>query len=173
MKKEDKNIIIEDLKGVFSAYNNFYLADTTTMTVDQINQFRRLCFKSNVKVKMAKNKLIQKALLANDISIDSLSSALKGQTVLLFSENANEPAKLIKSFRKDKEYPYLKAAYIDSDVFIGDNQLTALTQLKSKTELIGEIIGLLQSPAKNVISALQSSGQKLSGILKTLSEKPE
>jgi len=143
------------------------------MTVEQVNKFRRICFEKGVKVRLAKNTLITKALEANNINVDDLALALKGQTVLLFSEVANEPARLIKQFRKDGERPSLKAAYIDTAVFIGDNQLEALSSLKSKAELVGEIIGLLQSPAKNVIGALQSGGQKLSGIVKTLSEKPE
>ncbi len=173
MRKEEKNQVIEELKAEFSKVPNFYFADTTSMTVEQVNKFRRICFEKGVKVKLAKNTLITKALEANNIDVDALGVALKGQTVLMFSETANEPAKLIKAFRKDGEKPLLKAAYIDTAIFIGDNQLEALSQLKSKAELIGEIIGLLQSPAKNVISALQSSGQKLSGIVKTLSERPE
>jgi large subunit ribosomal protein L10 len=173
MKKEQKNQEIEALKEEFSKVPNFYFADTTSMTVEQVNKFRRICFEKGVVVRMAKNSLITKALEANNINVDDFGKSLKGQTVLLFSETANEPAKLIKQFRKDGERPSLKAAYIDSAIFIGDNQLEALASLKSKSELIGEIIGLLQSPAKNVIGALQSGGQKLSGIVKTLSERPE
>jgi large subunit ribosomal protein L10 len=173
MRKEEKNQVIEELKEEFSKVPNFYFADTTSMTVEQVNKFRRICFEKGVKVRLAKNTLITKALEANNINVDDLALALKGQTVLLFSEVANEPARLIKQFRKDGERPSLKAAYIDTAVFIGDNQLEALSSLKSKAELVGEIIGLLQSPAKNVIGALQSGGQKLSGIVKTLSEKPE
>jgi large subunit ribosomal protein L10 len=173
MRKEEKNQVIEELKEEFSKVPNFYFADTTSMTVEQVNKFRRICFEKGVKVRLAKNTLITKALEANNINVDDLALALKGQTVLLFSEVANEPARLIKQFRKDGERPSLKAAYIDTAVFIGDNQLEALSSLKSKAELVGEIIGLLQSPAKNVIGALQSGGQKLSGIVKTLSEKSE
>jgi large subunit ribosomal protein L10 len=173
MRKEEKNQVIEELKEEFSKVPNFYFADTTSMTVEQVNKFRRICFEKGVKVRLAKNTLITKALEANNVNVDDLALALKGQTVLLFSEVANEPARLIKQFRKDGERPSLKAAYIDTAVFIGDNQLEALSSLKSKAELVGEIIGLLQSPAKNVIGALQSGGQKLSGIVKTLSEKPE
>ena len=173
MRKEEKNQVIEELKEEFSKVPNSYFADTTSMTVEQVNKFRRICFEKGVKVRLAKNTLITKALEANNINVDDLALALKGQTVLLFSEVANEPARLIKQFRKDGERPSLKAAYIDTAVFIGDNQLEALSSLKSKAELVGEIIGLLQSPAKNVIGALQSGGQKLSGIVKTLSEKPE
>jgi large subunit ribosomal protein L10 len=173
MKREDKNLVIAELKDQFSQAPNFYFTDTTSMTVEQVNKFRRAAFEKGIKVKVAKNSLIKKALQANNINTDDLKLALKGQTALLFSDVANEPAKLIKAFRKDKEIPLLKGAYIDTAIFIGDNQLEALSSLKSKAELIGEIIGLLQSPAKNVIGALQSSGHKLSGIVKTLSERPE
>lgn len=173
MKREDKNQVIQELKAAFSESPNFYFADTTSMTVEQVNKFRRAAFEKGIKVTVAKNTLIEKALEANNINVDELRPALKGQTALLFSETANEPAKLIKSYRKDGDKPVLKGAYIDTAIFIGDNQLESLVKLKSKAELIGEIIGLLQSPAKNVIGALQSSGQKLSGIVKTLSERPE
>jgi large subunit ribosomal protein L10 len=173
MKREEKNIVIAELKEQFSQAANFYFADTTSMTVEQVNKFRRAAFEKGIKVKVAKNSLIKKALEANNVNVEELKFGLKGQTALLFSEVANEPARLIKNFRKDGEKPVLKAAYIDTSVYVGDDQLDTLTKLKSKAELIGEIIGLLQSPAKNVISALQSSGQKLSGIVKTLSERPE
>jgi large subunit ribosomal protein L10 len=173
MKREEKNQVIEDLKIAFSATPNFYFADTTSMTVEQVNKFRRAAFEKGIKVTVAKNSLIEKALIANNINIDELKPALRGQTALLFSDVANDPAKLIKNYRKEGDKPVLKGAYIDTAVFIGDNQLDALVKLKTKSELIGEIIGLLQSPAKNVIGALQSSGQKLSGIVKTLSDRPE
>ncbi len=173
MKREEKNQVIEQLKESIGSNPNFYFADTTSMTVEQINKFRRSAFEKGIKVSVAKNTLIRKALEANNIDVEELSPVLKGQTALLFSETANLPAKLIKDFRKEGERPVLKGAYIDSAVFIGDNQLDTLVKLKSKEELIGEIIGLLQSPAQNVISALQSSGNKLAGIVKTLSEKPE
>jgi large subunit ribosomal protein L10 len=173
MKREEKNLVIAELKDQFSQNVNFYFADTTSMTVEQVNKFRRAAFEKGIKVKVAKNSLIKKALEANNVNVEDLKFGLKGQTALLFSEVANEPARLIKNFRKDGVRPQLKAAYIDTSIFIGDDQLDGLTKLKSKAELIGEIIGLLQSPAKNVIGALQSSGQKLSGIVKTLSERPE
>jgi large subunit ribosomal protein L10 len=173
MKREEKNLTIAELTEQFRKSPVFYFADTTSMTVEQVNKFRRMAFEKGIKVKVAKNSLIKKALAANNINVDDFKQILKGQTALLFSDAANEPAKLIKSFRKDKDVPLLKGAYVENDIFIGDNQLEALSKMKSKAELIGEIIGLLQSPARNVISALQSGGHKLSGIIKTLSERPE
>jgi len=132
-----------------------------------------LCFNKGVKMLVAKNTLIQKAMEKKGAEYEPIFEALKGTTALLFSETGNVPAKLIKEFRKKGDRPSLKGAYIETAVFIGDNQLDSLASLKSKNELVGEIIGLLQSPAKNVISGLKASGGKLAGILKTLSERPE
>lgn len=174
MNKQGKAVVIAELKEKFSQYNNFYIADTSTLTVEDINALRRTCFEKGIQVVAAKNTLIQKALEqveANDYT--ELYDSLVGHSTLMFSENANLPAKVIKEFRssKDKKKPELKIAYIDTDVFKGDSQLDALVALKSKYELLGEIVGLLQSPAKNVVSALQSGGKTLAGIVKTLSEK--
>ena len=173
MTKEQKNEVIEALKEKFSQYNNFYVTNTEALTVDQIGKLRRICFNKNVEMKVAKNTLIKKALesLDND-RYSNVFDSLNGVTALLFSENAKEPALIISDFRKDAkvELPALKAAFIDGDVFAGDDQLTALTTLKSKQDLIGEIIGLLQSPAKNVISGL-NAGNKLAALVKALEER--
>lgn len=171
MKKEEKQQVINELSELFTSNNSFYLADTTGLTVEQVNKLRRLCFKEGIKVKMAKNTLIKKALEAMNNDYTGIYPALKGSSSIMVCESPNAPAKIIKEFRKTLDKPQLKAAYIEASIFIGDNQLETLANLKSKGELIGEIIGLLQSPAQNVISALQSGGNKLGGILKTLSER--
>lgn len=161
------------LKEKFSQYNNFYITNTEALSVEQVNKLRRVCFDKNVEMKVAKNTLIRKALesLDND-RFSPVYESLHGVTALMFSENPKEPAVIISGFRKDnnKELPVLKAAFIDGDVFAGDEQLTTLTNLKSKQDLIGEIIGLLQSPAKNVISAL-NAGNKLASLVKALEER--
>ncbi|MEX0812437.1 MAG: 50S ribosomal protein L10 [Chitinophagales bacterium] len=172
MKREDKALVIDELAKKFSEADNFYFTDTSGLTVEEINNLRRLCFGKEIEMKVAKNTLIKFALEKSDRTFEGSDSVLKGTTALMFSAVANTPAKIIKEFRKSSEKPYLKAAYIDTDIIIGDEQLEKLASLKSKNELIGDVIALLQSPAKNVISALQGSGgQKLSGILKTLSQK--
>lgn len=174
MTKTQKNDAIELLKEKFSQYDNFYLTDSSSLSVAQINVLRKVCFEKKVEMRVAKNTLIHKALESvNKEKYAGVYDSLKGQTAILFSENAKEPAVIISDFRKGKnaERPVLKAAFIDMDVFVGDEQLTALRSLKSKNELIGEIIGLLQSPLKNVIGGLQSGGNKLAGILKTLGER--
>jgi large subunit ribosomal protein L10 len=173
MKKEDKNKIIDSLVESFNSCNNYYFTDISNITVETANKLRRSCFDKNVKVKVAKNSLIKKALQKIDEnSFNDIFSTLKGSTAIMFSETSNIPAKVIKEFRKKNDRPILKSAFIDASIFTGDNQLDALAALKSKNELIGEIIGLLQSPAKNVISALQSGGSKIAGILKTLEQRP-
>ena len=173
MNKQEKNEVIEVLKDKFSQYNNFYITNTESLTVEQVSKLRRICFDKNVEMKVAKNTLIRKALESIDEKrFSDVYESLNGVTALLFSENAKEPALIISSFRKasNTEKPVLKAAFIDGDVFSGDDQLTALTTLKSKHDLIGEIIGLLQSPAKNVISGL-NAGNKLAGLIKALEER--
>ena len=173
MTKEQKNEVIGELKEKFSQYSNFYVTNTEALSVDQINKLRRICFNKQVEMRVAKNTLIKKALesLDND-RFSNVFDSLNGVTALLFSENAKEPALIISDFRKDSktELPSLKAAFIDGDVFAGDDQLKALTTLKSKHDLIGEIIGLLQSPAKNVISGL-NAGAKLASLVKALEER--
>lgn len=173
MTKEQKNEVIEALKGKFSQYTNFYVADTESLTVEQVGKLRRACFSKNVEMKVAKNTLIKKALEAiDDEKYAGVYDSLHKVTALMFSENPKEPAIIISSFRKDSntEKPVLKAAFIDGSVYAGDDQLKTLTTLKSKTDLIGEVIGLLQSPAKNVISAL-NAGNKLASLIKALEAK--
>lgn len=173
MTREEKDIIVRDLSEKLANTNYFYITDASTMSVARINQFRRLCFERGLEYKVYKNKLIKKALDTLEADTTALEGVLKGASGILFSTEAgNAPAKLIKDFRKKgNPLPLVKGAYIDAGIYIGDDQLDTLTNIKSKNELIGDIIGLLQSPAKNVVSALQSSGGKLAGILKTLSEK--
>ena len=177
MKREDKALIIDELADKFSSNNNFYFTDASGLTVAEVNALRGLCFQKGIEYKVAKNTLIQKALEKLDTDYSALNeNALKGFTGIMFSPEAgNLPAKVIKEFRKtDKEgRPLLKAAAIDTDIFLGEENLNMLSNLKSKVELIGEIIGLLQSPATNVISALSSGKNNLAGIVKTLSEKTE
>ncbi|PWT71957.1 MAG: 50S ribosomal protein L10, partial [Bacteroidetes bacterium] len=171
--KEQKNEVIEVLKDKFGQYNNFYVTNTESLTVEQVGKLRRICFDKNVEMKVAKNTLIKKALQnLDDKRFSGVYEALNGVTALLFSDNAKDPALIISSFRKEAnlEKPVLKAAFIDGDVFAGDNQLKTLTTLKSKQDLIGEIIGLLQSPAKNVISGL-NAGAKLAGLVQALEAK--
>lgn len=173
MTKEQKNEVIEVLKGKFSQYTNFYVTDTQSLTVAQIGKLRRACFDKNVEMRVAKNTLIRKALEALDAErYSEVYSSLNQVTALMFSENAKEPAVILTSFRKDnkQEKPVLKAAFIDGSVYTGDDQLETLSTLKSKQDLIGEIIGLLQSPAKNVISGL-NAGSKLAGLIKALEER--
>jgi len=175
MNKEQKAQVIEELSSKFAASAYFYIADASCLSVAQTNEFRRKCFEAGIDYKVYKNTLIQKALERANIASDELSGVLKGFSGVLFTteEAASKPAKIIKDFRQKDDKPAMKAAYIDSGVFVGDNNLTAMTQLKTKNELIGDIVGLLQSPAKNVVSALTSGGSKLAGILQTLSEKSE
>jgi large subunit ribosomal protein L10 len=173
MTKDQKNEVIEVLKDKFSQYNNFYVTNTESLTVEQVSKLRRICFDKKVEMKVAKNTLIKKALESIDNArFSGVFDSLHGVTALLFSESAKEPAMIISTFRKESngEKPVLKAAFIDGDVFVGDNQLAALRDLKSKQDLIGEIIGLLQSPAKNVISALNAGG-KLASLVKALEER--
>ncbi len=163
MTKDQKNEVIEVLKGKFSQYNNFYITDTESLTVAQIGKLRRACFDKNVEMKVAKNTLIKKALESLDAErYNGVIDALNNVTALMFSENPKEPALIISTFRKESngERPVLKAAFINGDVYSGDNQLKALTQIKTKNELIGEVIGLLQSPAKRVIAALLHNAEQ-------------
>jgi large subunit ribosomal protein L10 len=171
MRKEEKHEVVQALAEQFRSYGNFYIADTANLTVEKVNVIRRKCFEQGIEVKVAKNTLIRKALEDAGIVSDEITGVLKGSSTLFFSETGNAPAKLIKDLRKTSDKPVLKGAYIDSAVFIGDNQLDVLTKLKSREELVGEIIGLLQSPAKNVVSALQSGGNTLAGLVKTLQER--
>ena len=171
MTREEKSLVIEELTAELANNANIYLADISGLNAGTTSDLRRACFKANVKLAVVKNTLLGKAMEASDRDFGDLPSVLKGNTSVMYSETGNVPAKLIKTFRKKSEKPLLKGAFIEESVYIGDNQLDMLVDIKSNEELLGEIIGLLQSPAKNVISALKSSGGKLAGILKTLSEK--
>jgi large subunit ribosomal protein L10 len=171
MNKEEKHEVVLALAEQMKEYGNFYITDTSNLTVAKINDIRRKCFESDIKIQVTKNTLIKKAMEAVDGDFTQIYDVLKGSSSIMFSKSGTAPAKLIKELRKRGDKPVLKAAYIDTAVFIGDNQLDALVNLKSREELIGDIIGLLQSPAKNVISALQSGGNKLAGIVKTLQER--
>jgi large subunit ribosomal protein L10 len=171
MNKDQKAQYIEDLAQDLSKANIFYLADTASLTVETINQLRRRCFQQGIELRVVKNTLLAKAMAkVEGRNYDNLASVLSGPTSIMFAEVGNAPAKLIKDFRKKNDRPILKGAYIEEAIFIGDNQLDTLEAIKSREELIGDIIGLLQSPAKNVISGLTSGGSKISGILKTLEE---
>jgi large subunit ribosomal protein L10 len=166
MTKDQKNEVIEVLKSKFSQYNNFYVADTESLTVAQVGKLRRACFSKDVEMKVAKNTLIKKALESLDSEkYAGVYDSLHKVTALMFSENPKEPALIISSFRKESngEKPELKAAFINGDIYTGDNQLKALTQIKTKNELIGEVIGLLQSPAKRVLAALLHHHEQKAG----------
>jgi large subunit ribosomal protein L10 len=172
MTKEQKAKYIDELAAELSQAGVFYLADTSELTVETINQLRRRCYQSNIRLKVVKNTLLQKAMESIDgKDYSELSGVLSGPTSIMFAEVGNLPARIIKDFRKKSDKPLLKGAFIDEAIFIGDSQLDALVSLKSKEELLGDIVGLLQSPAKNVISALKGQGGKIAGILKTLEER--
>lgn len=173
MTREEKNDAIGVLTGKLNDANIFYLADIAGLDAENSSSLRRSCFKSDVQIEVVKNTLLKQALVKAEGNYDELYDTLKGNTSILFSNVGNAPAKIIKDFRKKAEKPLLKGAFIEEAIFIGDEHLDALVAIKSKEELLGDIIALLQSPAKNVISALQSSGGKIAGIVKTLSEKPE
>lgn len=171
MKKADKQIIIDNLTESFSNGDFFYFTDTAGLTVAQVNKLRRICFSQGIKLQVAKNTLIKKAMTGAGKYSDELDAILAGPTAVMFAETGNLPAKLITDFRKTSPKPVLKGAFIDSAIYFGDDQLATLVKLKTKHELIGEVIGLLQSPAKNVISALQSGGNKIAGLVKALEER--
>lgn len=172
MDKNQKNTEIAELKEKFSNTQYFYICDPSTLTVEKTNKFRRLCFNSGIEYRVSKNTLIRKALEQIGGNYEAVYPLLHGQTGVMFSADGASPAKLLKEFRKSNDKPALKGAYIDSDVFVGDNQIDVLAALKSKQELLGEIIGLLQSPATRVISALQgSSAHKIAGLVKALEER--
>jgi large subunit ribosomal protein L10 len=171
MNKEEKHELVLALTEQMKEYGNFYITDTSNLTVEKVNTIRRKCFESDITMQVAKNSLIKKAMEAAGGDFSPIYDVLKGSSSILFSKSGTAPAKLIKQLRKQGEKPILKAAYIDTAIFIGDNQLDTLINLKSKEQLLGEIIGLLQSPAKNVISALKSGGNTLAGVVKTLQER--
>ena len=171
MNKEEKNIIIDELAGNLKEYQYVYVTDSSNLSANSNNELRKLLHKNGVKMQVIKNTFVHQALEKSGTEWGALKDTLVGTTSLLFASNPKAPAIAIKEFRKKSDRPLLKGAYIDSDVFIGDDQLGALVDLKTKDELVGEIIGLLQSPAKNVISALKSGGNTIAGLVKTLSER--
>ena len=171
MTREDKLTVIQDLTSQLSENATIYLADISGLDADTTSNLRRACFKANIRLSVVKNTLLAKAMEASEKDFGELPEILKGNTSLMFSEVSNAPAKLIKTFRKNSDKPILKGAFIEEAIYVGDNQLDSLVNIKSKEEVIGDIIGLLQSPAKNVISGLKSGGGKLAGIIKTLSER--
>ncbi len=170
MTKDQKNEVIELLKGKFSQFTNFYIADTESLSVAQVGKLRRACFDKNVEMKVAKNTLIRKALESLDIErYSGVYDALNNVTALMFSENPKDPALIISTFRKESngERPVLKAAFINGDLYVGDKSLKTLTQIKTKNELIGEVIGLLQSPAKRVLAALLHHHEQKAAVVDT------
>ncbi len=171
MKKEDKNQIIDSLVEQLNKHSNFYLADISELNVDTTNKLRRLCFRRNVELQVVKNTLLKKAMEKTNRDFSSLYDVLEGPISIMFSDTGNMPARLIREFRRNFSKPILKGAYVEETCFVGEDQLEILVNIKSKNELIGDIIALLQSPAKNVINALQSGGHRIAGIVKTLSEK--
>lgn len=171
MKKEDKSLVVEQIKATIGEYSHFYLADIGGLDSAQSSNLRRLCHKQDVKLVVVKNTLLRKALETSETDYSELFDTLVGNTSIMLSNSGNMPAKLIKEFSKANKKPVLKAAYVEESFYVGENQLDTLVSIKSKNELIGEIIGLLQSPAKNVISALQSGGTTIHGVLKTLAER--
>ncbi len=173
MRKEEKAQVVESIKDQLNAADFFYIADTSDLTVEQVNALRALCFEKGVKLQVSKNTLVKKAMESADSEYDELYDVLKGPTSLMFTENINAPAKIIKQFRKGHDKPILKAAFIDSALYIGDENVETLASLKSKEELIGEIIGLLESPIQSVLGALNSGGNTIMGVLDTLENRTE
>ena len=171
MTREEKSQVIQDLTAKLADTNIIYLADISGLDALSTSNLRRACFKADVKLAVVKNTLLSKAMEASDKDFGELPNVLKGNTSIMTAEAGNAPAKVIKEFRKKSDKPLLKGAFVEESIYVGDDQLETLANIKSKEELIGDIITLLQSPSKNVVSSLKSSGQKLSGILTTLSEK--
>lgn len=173
MTRTDKGLLIQELKEKFENSSYFYVTDASSLSVAKINQLRRTCFEKGIEIQTVKNTLAIKAMdeHAESRNFKAIFSAFKGQSTVLFSNDGKLPASVIKAFRGKDSKPALKAAYIDSDIFFGDDQLELLTKLKTKNELIGDVIFMLQSPAQNVISALKSGGSTIAGVLKTLEER--
>ena len=171
MKSSDKKVIIDNLQEQIDSYNHFYLADISGLNAENTSNLRRLCFKQNVKLVVVKNTLLRKALESSNKNVEEIYDALKGNTSVMFTADANVPAKLIKDFSKRYKKPVLKAAYVQESVYIGADQLDALIAVKSKNELIADVIALLQSPMKTVLGQLQSGGNIIHGVLKTLGER--
>ncbi len=171
MNKTEKTAIINDLAKIIGQFNHFYVTDTQGLNASQTSNLRRLCFKKDVKMMMVKNTLLQRAIQQSEKNIEGFDEVFKGTSVVLFSDTGNVPARLIKEFRKKGELPIFKGAFVEESVYIGEEQLELLSNIKSKEELLGDLIALLQSPIKNVLSSLQSGGTTIAGILKTLEEK--
>jgi large subunit ribosomal protein L10 len=171
MRKENKNLLIDTLTEELKATNYLYITDISDMNVETSNRLRRLCFKRDVKLIVVKNALLHKAMERSGKDFSPLFDTLKGHTSIMIANQGNVPAKLIKEFRKSSPKPLLKGAYVEEMTYIGDTELDLLLAIKSKNELIADVISMLMSPTRNVISALQSGGQTISGVLKTLSER--
>ena len=171
MTREDKSLVIEQLTAQLADNSTIYLADISGLDAAATSNLRRACFKAGVKLNVVKNTLLAKAMESSDKDFGDLTNVLKGNTSLMVSEVNNAPARVIKDFRKKSDRPILKGAFVEEAIYIGDEQIDVLVDVKSKDELIGEIIGLLQSPAKNVVSALKSGGGTIAGLVKTLSER--
>jgi large subunit ribosomal protein L10 len=171
MKQEEKSLIIDAITKDLADYPHLYLTDISGFNVETVSQLRRQCYRRNIKLKVVKNTLLKRAMEQSPVDYSEIYPALKGVSSIMLSETGNAPAKLIKEFRAKNKKPLVKAAFIEVCTYFGDDQLDYLCAVKSKEELVGELIGLLQSPARNVISALQSSGGKLAGIVKTLSDR--
>jgi len=171
MKRTEKEVIINDLQEQINSYSHFYLTDISGLNAEDTSNLRRLCFNQEVKLVVAKNTLLRKALENSEKNAEELYDALRGNTTVMFTETGNAPAKLIKDFRKKHDKPLLKAAFVEESIYLGENQLDALVSVKSKDELIADVVSLLQSPMKTLLSQLQSGGDTIHGVLETLKEK--
>ncbi len=171
MRREEKNAIIDSLAVRLKEYSHFYLTDTAQLNAADTSDLRRKCFESDIKLVVVKNTLLKRALEQSGLNLEELYPVLKGTMSVMFANSGNGPAKLIKEFRKLHDKPVLKGAYVQESVYVGDNMIDTLVSIKTREELIGDVILLLQSPAMNVISALQSGGNKIHGVLETLSKK--
>jgi len=173
MKREEKDIIVNNLVDQLNNATHFYLADASELNAETTSLLRRRCFESNIKMLVVKNTLLKRALEKSDYEVEELYKVLEGPTAIMFTETGNAPAKLIKEFRKANAKPLLKGAYVEESVYVGDDQLEALVNVKSKEELLGDLIALLQSPMRTVISQLKSGNNILAGVMETLSDKKE
>jgi large subunit ribosomal protein L10 len=171
MRREEKNAIIDSLAEILKKYSHFYLTDTAQLNAADTSDLRRKCFENDIKLIVVKNTLLKRALEQSEFNFEELYPVLKGTTSIMFANTGNGPARLIKEFRKKHDKPVLKGAYVQESIYVGEDTLDALISVKTKQELIGDVIFMLQSPAKNVISALQSGGTKIHGVLETLSKK--
>ena len=171
MKSSEKKVIIESLQEQINSYSHFYLTDISGLNAEKTSALRRLCFNQDVKLVVVKNTLLRKALEGSNKNVEEIYEALKGNTSVMFSENANTPAKLIKDFSKKHKKPVLKGAYVQESVYLGENQLEALIAVKSKNELIADVVAMLKSPMNTVLSQLQSGGNIIHGVLDTLKER--